>query len=289
MKKYGKTLKKIRESLLFTQADMSAGIMSQSNYSKVEKNEIDIPFSKMIDLLNRLGMTVDEFLYIHRDYTKNPGTQLKLLTKMNADDKQNILKNIDELKATRNLSQRDQELLLIFDALLLVLKNDYDGAREKVLQIWNRLEKHDNWYLYDIQLINSILYLFPIDVAESIVDLTLKRLDIYKKFRNINKLSANLQINFLLLLIDNKKYNMALNKTEKLISFCINKKLYIHLGACYVRKGIVLDNLRSEDPSSWYEKGFGLLTEANNKGLVQELKNEIKHYTTVQNDNHTSF
>lgn len=279
MKKYGKTLKKIRESLLFTQADMSAGIMSQSNYSKVEKGEIDIPFSKMIDLLNRLGMTVDEFLYIHRDYTKNPGTQLKLLTKMNADDKQNILKNIDELKATRNLSQRDQELLLIFDALLLVLKNDYGGAREKVLQIWNRLEKHDNWYLYDIQLINSILYLFPIDVAESIVDLTLKRLDIYKKFRNINKLSANLQINFLLLLIDNKKYNMALNKTEKLISFCIDKRLYIHLGACYVRKGILLENLKQNDPSHWYKKGFSLLEAANNEGLVQELKNEIKHYT----------
>lgn len=279
MKKYGKTLKNIRESLLFTQAEMSAGIMSQSNYSKVEKGEIDIPFSKMIDLLNRLGMTVDEFLYIHRDYTKNPGTQLKRLTKMNTGDKQSIIKNINELKATRNLSQRDQELLLIFEALLLVLKNEYNAAREKVLRIWARLEKHDNWYLYDIQLINSILYLFPIDVAESIVDLALRRLDIYKKFRNINQLSANLQINFLLLLIDNKKYNMALNETEKLISFCMDKRLYVHLGACYVRKGILLVNLGNENPSPWYEKGFGLLKEGNNIGLVQELKNEIKHYT----------
>lgn len=279
MKKYGKTLKNIRESLLFTQADISAGIMSQSNYSKVEKGEIDIPFSKMIDLLNRLGMTVDEFLYIHRDYTKNPGTQLKRLTKMNTGDKQSIIKNINELKATRNLSQRDQELLLIFEALLLVLKNEYNAAREKVLLIWARLEKHDNWYLYDIQLINSILYLFPIDVAESIVDFALRRLDIYKKFRNINQLSANLQINFLLLLIDNKKYNMALNETEKLISFCMDKRLYVHLGACYVRKGILLVNLGNENPSPWYEKGFGLLKEGNNIGLVQELKNEIKHYT----------
>lgn len=279
MKNYGKTLKRIRGSLLFTQVDISKGIMSQSNYSKVEKGEIDIPFSKMIDLLNRLGLTVDEFLYIHRDYTKNPGAQLKRLTKINAGDKQSIVRNISELKATQNLSQRDQELLLIFEALLLILKNNYDDARKQVLQIWARLEKHDNWYLYDIRLVNSILYLFPIDVAESIVNLALKRLDDYKNFRNINQLSANLQINFVLLLVDNKKYSKALKEIEKLISFCIDKRLYIHLGACYVRKGILLENLKKNDSFYWYKKGFSLLESANNESLVQELKNEIKHYT----------
>lgn len=79
MENYGKTLKKIRESLSITQVDISSEIMSQSNYSKVEKGEIDISFSKMIDLLNRIGMSIDEFLYVHRDYTKNPGNQLKYL------------------------------------------------------------------------------------------------------------------------------------------------------------------------------------------------------------------
>ena len=279
MKNYGQTLKTIREDLSLTQIDMSAGIMSQSNYSKVEKGEIDIPFSKMIDLLNRLGMSVDEFLYIHRDYTKSPGNQLKRLNQLNAGDKQSILKNMNELKSEQNLSKRGQELLLIYEALLLVLKNDYSAASNKVLKIWSRLEKYDNWYLNDIRLINSILYLFPIDTAESIVDLALNRLKNYEDFRNLNQLSTNLQINFLLLLIDNKKYNMALNETEKLISFCIDKRLYIHLGACYVRKGILLENLKQNDPSHWYKKGFSLLESANNEGLVQELKNEIKHYT----------
>lgn len=280
MENYGKTLKKIRESLSFTQTDISAGIMSQSNYSKVEKGEIDIPFSKMIDLLNRLGMTVDEFLYVHRDYTKNPGNQLNRLKQLNAGDEENILKNIEELKAIQNLSQRDQELLLIYEAFLLVLKNDYKAASEKVSRIWKRLEKHDNWYLYDIRLINSILYLFPVDVAESIGDLALKRLNDYKNFRNLNQLAANLQINFLLLLIDNKKYNTALNEIENLISFCIDKKLFRHLGVCYVRKGVLFDNLKKKDSSQWYKKGINLLEKTYNQDLIPELKNEIKHYTT---------
>lgn len=280
MKNYGQTLKTIREDLLLTQIDMSAGIMSQSNYSKVEKGEIDIPFSKMIDLLNRLGMSVDEFLYIHRDYTKNPGNQLKRLNQLNAGDKQSILKNMNELKSEQNLSKRGQELLLIYEALLLVLKNDYSAASNKVLKIWSRLEKYDNWYLNDIRLINSILYLFPIDTAESIVDLALNRLKNYEDFRNLNQLSTNLQINYILLLIDNKKINTALNEIEKLISFCIEKKLFKYLGVCYVRKGIILDNLKKKDSSYWYKKGFDLLEETYNQDLIPELKNEIEHYTT---------
>lgn len=70
MKNIGNTLRTIRETVSLTQTQMAEGIMSQSNYSKVEKNEIDISFTKMIAVLNRLKMSVDEFLYIHNHYTK---------------------------------------------------------------------------------------------------------------------------------------------------------------------------------------------------------------------------
>ena len=74
---------------------------------------------------------------------------------------------------------------------------------------------------------------------------------------------------------------MALNETEKLISFCMDKRLYVHLGACYVRKGILLVNLGNENPSPWYEKGFEVLEITNNQKMIQELKKEIKFYTDM--------
>lgn len=112
------------------------------------------------------------------------------------------------------------------------------------------------------------------------MDLALNRLKNYEDFRNLNQLSTNLQINYILLLIDNKKINTALNEIEKLISFCIEKKLFKYLGVCYVRKGIILDNLKKKDSSYWYKKGFDLLEETYNQDLIPELKNEIEHYTT---------
>lgn len=282
MENYGITLKMIRKSLELTQAEISAGIMSQSNYSKVEKGEIEIPFSKMINLLDRLGMSVDEFLYVHRDYTKNPGNQLKRLTQLKAGDKESILKHINELKLIENPTPRDQQMIAIFEALLLVSNNDYKAAQIKVLHLWKRLEKHNQWYIYDLRLINAILYLFPIDIAKSIVNLAFKRINDYNNFRSMNQMVANLQINYLLLLIDNKKYSMALNEVESLISFFVDKRLYIHLGTCYVRKGILLKILSQANATDWYNKGFDILNKVNNGTLVQELKNEIEHYTTVK-------
>lgn len=279
MKGYGKTLKKIRESLLLTQIDMSTGIMSQSNYSKVEKGEIDIPFSKMIDLLNRLGMSVDEFIYIHHDYTKIPGTQLNLLYKMSTNDKTQVSKNIEKLKKIKKPDQRDHELLAILEAMLFISEHKYDMAKEKAYIVWKRLEKHDNWYLYDIKLINSILYVFPVDIAESIVSLSIKRLKSYANLKSIKGLSANMQLNYLLLLIENKRFEQALERANTLISYCIAQNLYQQLSLCYIRKGIILTNLTKKKHSEWYQKGFNILEETNNKGLIQELKDEIKHYT----------
>lgn len=281
MENYGKTLKKIRESLSFTQTDISAGIMSQSNYSKVENGEIDIPFTKMVDLLDQLGMTIDEFLYIHRDYTKNPGKQLSRLNHLKPGDHMKIIENIDELKTITNPTQREEELLAIFEALHSISNNEYQTADEQVAMIWERLKKHDTWYLYDIRLVNSILYLFPTETAGSIVDLILKRLEEYKNLGNIRKLSGNLQINYLLLLIKNREYQTALDIVENLIHFSMDHYLYSHLAASYVRKEILLENLNMKNPNYYYEKGFEVLEVTNNQKMIQELKKEIKLYTKI--------
>lgn len=281
MKKYGLTLKKIRESLNISQHNISSGIMSQSNYSKVENGEIDIPFTKMVDLLDQLGMSIDEFLYIHRDYTKNPGKQLSHLNQLKPGDRKKIIENINELKTITNPTRREEELLAIFEALDSIANNDYQTADEQVALIWERLKKYDTWYLYDVRLVNSILYVFPIDTAGSIVDFMLKRLEDYKNLGNTRKISGNLQINYLLLLIKNREYQTALDIVENLIHFSIEHDLYTYLAASYVRKGILLENLNMENSNSYYEKGFELLKIANNEKLIQELKKEINFYTNM--------
>jgi Rgg/GadR/MutR family transcriptional activator len=287
MENYGLTLKEIRESLNMSQNKLSEGIMSQSNYSKVEKGDIDIPFIKMLDLLERLGMTIEEFLYIHHDYTRTPGKQLSRLNQLDPGNKLKIIENINQLKTISNPNQREDELLAIFEAMQFISNDDYKAASKKVSVIWERLKNHDTWYLYDVRLINSILYLFPIDTVGSIVTLVLKRLDKYKNLGNTFKLSANLQINYILLLIENREYDIALSIVDNLIRFSNHHHLYSHLATAYVRKGILLENLNKGNATEWYEKAFTLLEVINNQTIIKELKKEIKLYTNTNKSDTT--
>lgn len=279
MNKYGQTLRKIRESLNISQSKISESFMSQSNYSKVENDEIDISFLKMMDLLENLGMTVDEFIYIHDNYRKNPNRLLNRMNQIQPGDRKKIIENVDELKAIVNPTQREEEILAIFEAIDSISNNDYQTANEQVFMIWDRLKKHDTWYLHDIRLINSILHLFPIDTTGSIVKLALNRLKDYENLGNTSKLSANLQINYLLLLIKNRKYETALDIVDNLVRFSIDHQLYRHLAASYVRKGIILESLKSSNSSEWYKKGFKVLEVTNNQKMIEELKKEIRFHT----------
>lgn len=281
MNHFGETLRKIRENLALSQAELSSGIMTQSNYSKVEQGKIDIPFSKMVAVLDRVGMSVEEFLYIHHDYSNIQRHTLLNLTNLNYNDVSKLKKYKNEMKKIQNPTVREIELLAIYEALILIAeKEDYESARKKVLFIWNRLEKYNEWYLYDIRLINNILYIFPIETAASIVHSALKQLQKYSSLRGVNNLTASIRVNFITLLMKEGKMTKALREIEKLISYCIQKNLLILLGICYIRKGLLLQLLNKGNTQEWFQKGNLLLDSVQANGIKSELEKEILQYTT---------
>ncbi|OJF92144.1 helix-turn-helix domain-containing protein [Alkalibacterium sp. 20] len=279
MNTIGETLKNIRLSLGFIQSQVCKNIMSQSNYSKVEKGEIDISFSKMVELLNRLDMSVDEFMYIKNDYKKHAHSQMSKLKNLKFNDTELIAEYKHRLDRKEKLTTRELEIVAIYDALILIgEKNDFKAAKEKIKPIWERLEKYDNWYLYDIQIINNIIYLFPVNTAVSIGQLAVNQLEKYKEMRGVNNLSISIQMNLLLLLIENGQYEAALDEVDRLIPSCISKNLTMHLAVCYVRKGLLMELLSQTGSEEWYDNGYKLLEIMQNDKLKKELQKEVSQY-----------
>lgn len=61
--KIGEKIKKIRELRNFTQAHMSDALsMTQAGYSKIERDEVDIPFSRLEKIAQVLKMNVQEIV-----------------------------------------------------------------------------------------------------------------------------------------------------------------------------------------------------------------------------------
>jgi transcriptional regulator with XRE-family HTH domain len=61
--KLGKKIKKLRELKNFTQEHVAEKIsMTQSNYSKVENDTVDITFSKLMEISSVLGLSVEDII-----------------------------------------------------------------------------------------------------------------------------------------------------------------------------------------------------------------------------------
>ena len=76
-KDFGDVLKEIRVDRGYSQQYVAEGIMGQSAYSKIERNEIEPTFKKWLAILEKLNVSVDEFRYILN--TDNLTTKEKLI------------------------------------------------------------------------------------------------------------------------------------------------------------------------------------------------------------------
>ena len=65
MKKYRRNFRKVREQKGSTIQQIADGILSISFLSKFERGESDISISYFFQILERLSLSYEEFLYVH--------------------------------------------------------------------------------------------------------------------------------------------------------------------------------------------------------------------------------
>ncbi|MGY3778379.1 helix-turn-helix domain-containing protein [Isobaculum melis] len=65
MKNIGTTLKYLRESRGFSQRAVSNGIVDYSYYSRIENNKNNITHLKLVEILKRLDISIEEFTYLN--------------------------------------------------------------------------------------------------------------------------------------------------------------------------------------------------------------------------------
>ena len=286
-KDFGDVLKEIRVDRGYSQQYVAEGIMGQSAYSKIERNEIEPTFKKWLAILEKLNVSVDEFRYILN--TDNLTTKEKLINEFFALN----YNHLDDLKLVKDeiaayLEEEEDYLLrnLYYACKSLIALNtakNIEEAQQFAKKIWDRLEKFDRWYLLDIRLINTILFIFPIDVAVNIGERATKQLIPYYNLKEAEVLLINLDINLSVLLIDDKKYPEALSYLEKVISLCKKYQKYNQLAIAYSRKGLILQKTGKNDEGSEYiEKAYAILNAIEDTKLIKKKKKELSYYLEVR-------
>ncbi|MFJ7970989.1 helix-turn-helix domain-containing protein [Psychrobacillus sp. NPDC096389] len=280
MKSYGETLKKIRLSKNYDQSMISGNIIHQSSYSKYELGKINMTVYKFEKVLSNLGIDYEELKFIHHSY--NYDAKVAIVTRFNN------LKFIDELILKEIIAASEvylkniedpqiRDILLVSHGFLAIKKeNNFELASLYADEVWNRLQTLDTWYLADIRLINSILFLFKIETAISISQFAIKQLTKYQALHDYQKLIYPFKYNLVQLLIREKNWLGAYQLNEELIVAFKEEKAYVQIALTYLRKGLLQKKIAMEDEVDFVEKAFEIATVLDDEKLHIQLETERK-------------
>ncbi|MFC6464513.1 helix-turn-helix domain-containing protein [Marinilactibacillus sp. GCM10026970] len=250
----GKVLKIIRQNKGYTQQEVSDSTMSRSNYTKLEKDEINPNVVKFLAILDYMDMHHDEYAFILNDYSLNDkDTVLYLFKEMEQFPDISYVKDLIDA-ANKLLEKRydhmTEDVLNIAQAYYcLIEKNSLADARKYAESIWDRLKNLDKFYLSEFHLLNGILYYFELETAVSLTDKALEELEKYYCFKEAEELRLSFLSHISCLLISHEQYELALKYTDQLITKSKSDNKVLSFGAALVRKGMCLKGLNKEKES----------------------------------------
>lgn len=221
---FGETLKMIRKNRQMTQQKVCKNIIPQGTYSRIEKGQLQLTLENMVIIAERLNISLNEFMYIHQGY--NATIREKILKDFREIEvvgiedislKQSLLKQVNTQDSHLSLIDQTYDLFQV-----LIDTGDVKKVQSAAIPIWEELQKLDHWYLEDLELLNAILYYFPVDVAEQVVQTALKRIYKYNDYeKNVASLTIYFQINLANMYIGAQLYDKSLAILTKLLA---NKK-----------------------------------------------------------------
>lgn len=198
---FGETIKQIRTSQRLSQRDLARGIMSRSNLSRFESGDYYPSYDKVIGIIGRLGLSLEEILYIADDYQANPLEQLQ--RKLVEYENQSNLEGLREVsraskKSFEETDNKEYQTLYLFSQLSFLnlgLRDeipDKTAIKEIILPYFKNKEE---WYIKDLRFLNNSLAIFDLEDACFLANRALKNFEKYQQFNVQTNLQANLMIN----------------------------------------------------------------------------------------------
>lgn len=203
----GLTLRKVRKGKQVSLCSVADEHLSKSQISRFERGESEITCSRLINILDKLNISLDEFLILHdNDYT-NTESFASLIQYIR---KQYSLKNIDNIK--KLLSDRSDYNLNVFEktmvkSILHSLDNKIIPSNSELLNLTDYLFKVEKWGYYEIILLGNCVRTINYNSYFLLTKEMLKNY-IYSALNKTNKrLVTQLAINCLIISIDENEFS----------------------------------------------------------------------------------
>lgn len=242
MNNYGETFRTLRKERGFTLKSVSENIISYSYLSKFENGTSDITLSNFIRLLERLNITLDEFLYFNEAQIPSYVQLLNKLVKPYAEnDIGELTKYYDEelvLYQQTNISYHNCNRIMIA-ALIKDLDPNFNIDQVDIDFYVDYLFNCSYWSTYEVSLFGNALFLFTEESLLLLVDEVKTRLNEYKVAqRNIRDLISLIE-NACLILLRKRNVKKAKELSAFLESYLSSKHYFEKTRKLFI-DGIIL-------------------------------------------------
>lgn len=289
----GSTLKKIRENKGYTQQEISDHKMARSTYTKVERNDITPTLSKYLAILDHMDMSHEEFIFILND--RKLGEKETILHLFKQLEKNLTRESVNEIiaKGERLVQERyDQLTLDILNACrgyaVLLAEQDLTKAKGYAQNVWKRMENLDSWYLAELHIINSILYLFDSNTAALFTDRALETLAQYPHFEEATTLKISFLLHVTNLLLLDKKYEQALFYIKQLEEESARTESHIMWAIALVRKEVCMTKIGDISEPGLIDRAISIFDSLNKQHLkelvIQDPENFFNLYSNYPID-----
>lgn len=231
---YGYTFKNIRKNKKLTQEYVCNGIVTRTALSKFENNKNSITLDNFLRLLERLDMSLEEFIFINNDYKVSPFINIingfcQLQSNHDTDKLINLIERCNEF-----LNEEDNWYIKKIKDICAGFIYSRDKSSEHLLikfkefaeQIWNELSLRDEWYYLDIRLINNLIFIFDQDTIKSIcleIDYKFRK---YNNFSDYEILKSSLYLNMSIIFMKNDQSPVAKRLLLQVITYARKVKRY---------------------------------------------------------------
>ncbi|HFU3960856.1 TPA: helix-turn-helix domain-containing protein [Streptococcus suis] len=222
----GKTLRKIRQGKQISLCSIADEHLSKSQISRFERGESEISCVRLINILDKLNISLDEFLILHdNDYT-NTESFAQLVQYIRQQYSSQNIGNIASLLSNSSKYILNQHERTMVKSILHTLDSNIIPSDEEILQLTDYLFKIEKWGYYEIILLGNCVRTIK---YESFFLLTKEMLKnyIYSSLNKTNKkLVTQLSINCLISSIDAKQFEKCKYLIQEITQLLANELNY---------------------------------------------------------------
>ena len=151
----GNTLRKIRKSKGISITAIADEYLSKSQISRFERGESEISCIRLINLLNKLNISLEEFINLYQidnNETKNFWSLLKLIRKEYSLQRTTVLEALLSKKSQYSLNNLDA---IMIKSIISTINTSFLPTDEEMQQLTDYLFKIEKWGSYEIILLGN--------------------------------------------------------------------------------------------------------------------------------------